>query len=286
MATGPQGLQGIQGIPGPQGIQGPTGLQGIQGIPGERGIQGLRGLQGLQGLQGIQGIQGPYGAQGAGGARGARGPIGTTGPAGPVGAQGQAGIQGPAGPTGPQGVQGLQGVGFDITNPANYRILTATGSAGFAAAAQSNMTFDGTNLIVTGNVGIGKTPGYQLELSTDSAAKPTTTTWTTTSDARVKSGVQPADLAQCIESMKRIPLKRFEWQLSNVHDRHCLGFLAQDVEPVFPKSVMTHEAHGYSDFKTLDADQIYKTMYGAVLYLIQENERLHQDIEELKRRIQ
>lgn len=286
MATGPQGPQGIQGVPGPQGIQGPTGLQGIQGTPGERGVQGIRGLQGLQGIQGIQGIQGPYGAQGVAGSRGARGPIGSTGPAGPTGAAGQGGVQGPMGPTGPQGVQGIQGVGFDITNPADYRVLTATGSAGFAAAAQSNMTFDGTNLVVTGNIGIGKTPAYQLELSTDSAAKLTTTTWITTSDARVKSDIQPADLVQCVESMKRIPLKRFGWQLPNVHDRHSLGFLAQDVEPVFPKSVTTREAHGYADFKTLDADQIYKTMYGAVLYLIGENERLQQEIEELKRSIQ
>jgi hypothetical protein len=286
MATGPQGPQGIQGIPGPQGVVGPTGAQGPQGIQGERGIQGNRGLPGSQGIQGIQGVQGPVGVQGVAGYRGVRGPTGFTGPAGPQGIQGVQGIQGIDGPTGPQGVQGLQGPGFDITNPANYRVLTATGSAGFAAAAQSNMTFDGTNLVVTGNVGIGKTPGYQLELSTDSAAKPTTTTWTTTSDARVKANIEKADLLRCVSAMKQIPLRRFEWQLPNVHDRHCLGFLAQDVEPVFPKSIRTQNANGFHDFKTLDADQLYKTMYGAILYLVEQNERMEKELEELKRRIQ
>lgn len=286
MATGPQGPQGLQGPQGPQGIQGPTGLQGPQGIQGERGVQGIRGLNGLQGIQGIQGVQGIGGAQGVVGPRGVRGPTGPAGPQGAAGPQGIQGLQGGLGPTGPQGIQGLQGVGFDITNPADYRILTATGSAGFAAAAQSNLTFDGTNMVVTGNVGIGKTPGYQLELSTDSAAKLTTSTWTTTSDARVKGNIQDADLSQCIAAMKSIPLKRFEWQLPGVHDRHSLGFLAQDVEPVFPKAVTTQPAHGYPDFKTLDTDQLYKTMYGAILYLVRENERMQQDLEELKRRIQ
>jgi hypothetical protein len=38
-----------------------------------------------------------------------------------------------------------------------------------------------------GNVGIGTTsPAYQLQLSTDSAAKPSTNTWTIASDARIK----------------------------------------------------------------------------------------------------
>jgi|688.fasta_scaffold342981_2 hypothetical protein len=277
MATGRQGIQG------PQGVQGPIGIQGIQGIRGERGPGGIRGLQGIQGVQGIQGIQGPPGAQGNGGARG---PRGLTGPTGPAGVQGVQGIQGTAGATGPQGVQGLQGPGFDITNPADYRVLTATGSAGFAASAQSNLTFNGTNLIVTGNIGIGKTPSYQLELSTDSAAKPTTSTWTTTSDARIKTNIENANLATCVDAMKRIPLKRFEWQLPDVHDRHSLGFLAQDVESVFPNSVVSRPRYGYPDFKSLDTDQLYKNMYGAILYLLEEKERMEKELEELKRRIQ
>ncbi len=286
MATGPQGPQGIQGIQGLQGVPGPTGEQGPQGIQGERGVQGNRGVPGVQGLQGIQGVQGPVGVQGVPGYRGTRGPAGATGPAGPAGPQGVQGLQGIDGPAGPQGIQGIQGPGFDIANSSDYRVLTAVGTAGVAANSQSNLTFNGTNLVVTGNVGIGKTPGYQLELSTDSAAKPTTTTWTTTSDARVKANIENADLLRCVSAMKQIPLKRFEWQLSGVYDRHCLGFLAQDVEPVFPKSIRTQEAHGFADFKTLDADQLYKTMYGTILYLVQQNERMEKELEELKRRIQ
>lgn len=54
-------------------------------------------------------------------------------------------------------------------------------------------TEDGTlterlRITSSGNVGIGTTgPGYQLTLSTDSAAKPTTNTWTIASDARLKN---------------------------------------------------------------------------------------------------
>lgn len=45
--------------------------------------------------------------------------------------------------------------------------------------------------IVSGNVGIGtSTPAYQLQLSSNSAAKPSTTTWTIASDERLKSNIR------------------------------------------------------------------------------------------------
>ena len=42
-----------------------------------------------------------------------------------------------------------------------------------------------------GNVGIGTTgPSYQLQLSTDSAAKPTSALWTIASDERIKEKIR------------------------------------------------------------------------------------------------
>ena len=59
----------------------------------------------------------------------------------------------------------------------------AVNNAAYSGAPSVAMTVLGS-----GNVGIGTTgPSYQLELSTDSAAKPSTNTWTIASDARIKT---------------------------------------------------------------------------------------------------
>jgi hypothetical protein len=99
----------------------------------------------------------------------------------------------------------------------------------------------------TGRVGIGtSSPANQLQLSTDSAGKPSTNTWTIVSDERIKEEIELADLDLCYEAVKNIPLKRFKWKdevytEEQVRDRRKLGWIAQDVEAVFPKAVSTHE---------------------------------------------
>ena len=72
------------------------------------------------------------------------GATGSTGPSGDVGATGS---------VGPTGATGPAGVGFDtVLNPGNFRILTASGSYTNGAIAQSNLTFDGDTLTLTGNL--------------------------------------------------------------------------------------------------------------------------------------
>jgi hypothetical protein len=126
-----------------------------------------------------------------------------------------------------------------------------------------------------GNVGIGKTPGVQLDLSTDSARKLSTTTWSTGSDMRVKNDIQPADLDTCYSNVRNIPLHKFSWN-SNIYpdtpDRNMLGWIAQEVEVVFPKSVQETNSYGFSNFKNLNSDQLLKCMYGALQKCMQKIE--------------
>ena len=134
---------------------------------------------------------------------------------------------------------------------------------------------DGDNL----RLGIGKTPGTQLDLSTDSARKLTTTTWATGSDERIKEDIELANLDVCYETVKSIPLKRFSWKDSYApadiqNDRRQLGFIAQDVETIMPKAVMQSAENGFDDFRTLNTDQLVKAMWGAVQKLMVENEAL------------
>jgi hypothetical protein len=95
-------------------------------------------------------------------------------------------------------------------------------------------------------VGIIASPAHQLQVSTDSAGKPSTNTWTIVSDERIKEEIELADLDLCYEAVKSIPLKRFKWKdevytEEQVRDRRKLGWIAQDVEAVFPKAVGTYK---------------------------------------------
>ena len=95
-------------------------------------------------------------------------------------------------------------------------------------------------------VGVIASPAYQLEVSTDSAGKPSSALWTIVSDERIKEDIELADLDLCYEAIKAIPLKRYKWRddiytAEQVTDRRKLGWIAQDVEAIFPKAVGTHE---------------------------------------------
>jgi hypothetical protein len=120
------------------------------------------------------------------------------------------------------------------------------------------------------------TSSITLELATDSARKPITNTWLTTSDERVKTKIELANLDICYSTLKHIPLKRFTWNFQDIYgstiqlseDRTMLGFTAQDIEPIFPKSVVTSYGYGFQDFKSVNFDQLDKLYYGTTQKLI------------------
>jgi alpha-tubulin suppressor-like RCC1 family protein len=113
-------------------------------------------------------------------------------------------------------------------------------------------------------------PTFQLDLSTDKARKLSTTTWTTGSDRRIKSDIQTANLARCVDIVDSLDLKYFKWDIPGVQggqsptDTHSLGWIAQDVKEFFPNSVRQTQDYGFDDFHNLDSDQLIKTMYGAL----------------------
>lgn len=147
-------------------------------------------------------------------------------------------------------------------------------------------------------LGLGfSNPSFQLHLFADSAAKPSTTTWTTTSDIRLKQNITLADKTRCYEIVKTLPLKHYQWssnflsQTSST-DTSKLGWIAQEVSSVFPKAVRTTPMHNLEDCHTLDADQIYAAMYGAIQklqdmveQLQDENITMRQHIQDLRNRL-
>jgi hypothetical protein len=139
--------------------------------------------------------------------------------------------------------------------------------------------------VTTQALGIGRVPGagYQLDLSLDTARKLTSTTWTTGSDERIKEDIELANLELCCDLVDAIPLKKFAWKTSYapLHtDRHQLGWIAQDVEAAgLEKAVVTSNEHGFDDFRSLNTDQLYKVMWGALQKSIRK-------VRDLKARVQ
>jgi hypothetical protein len=131
--------------------------------------------------------------------------------------------------------------------------LTGSSTADALVRSEANLIFatggnnqraqiDSSGRLLVGTIA---SPAHQLQVSTDSAGKPSTNTWTIVSDERIKEEIQLADLDLCYQAVKNIPLKRFKWKdevytEEQVRDRRKLGWIAQDVEAVFPKAVGTY----------------------------------------------
>lgn len=175
----------------------------------------------------------------------------------------------------------------DGVNPSYIYGLETSGNTGIRIGQYSAGHIENSLFITNdGNVGLGtQTPGYQLTLTTNSAAKPTSDVWTISSDERIKENIQDADTEMCYNTIKQLKLKRFRWKeefMPNVEDRNAVGWIAQEVEKVFPKSVHKIASNGFGDFRSLDTSQIYKTMYGALEKVIADKEALETKVTTLE----
>lgn len=157
------------------------------------------------------------------------------------------GVTGPQGATGPQGPPdgsaGSSGsAGTSGTTPANQ--VTGTGGYNYMAKWVTASQIGNSVIFDDGtNVGIGLTgPTYQLQLSTDSAAKPSTNTWTIASDARIKENIQP--YTKGLEVLSQINPVVYDYNGKGGFNKSTgnVGIVAQDVADLLPESVSKYEA--------------------------------------------
>jgi hypothetical protein len=112
------------------------------------------------------------------------------------------------------------------------------------------------------------------------------TTWTTVSDRRIKENIVKASYEKCLDNVKNIELYRFNFKndVVNTNDYNQLGFIAQEVQNVYPKAVevnMIKDKTGeIPDLLSLNTTQIKYTLYGAVKHLLEKIEILEKKLEE------
>jgi hypothetical protein len=102
--------------------------------------------------------------------------------------------------------------------------------------------------------------------------------WTQTSDRRIKENIEIASYDKCYENIDRLELKRFnyikEFKTRN-KDTNQLGFIAQEIKDIFPKSVFTNNYNSdelnIPDMHSIDMGQINYTLFGAVKKLMEIN---------------
>ena len=154
-----------------------------------------------------------------------------------------------------QVINSSAGWGGQVSNSNGQQVLFAHGggfginiNAGSNASAStyiidaiSNST---TRFFVQGDgkVGIGtNAPSYQLQLTTDSAAKPSTNTWTISSDIRVKENINP--YTKGLETILKINPVTYDYngKAGFKKIKENIGIIAQDVLDILPESISTYK---------------------------------------------
>jgi hypothetical protein len=161
--------------------------------------------------------------------------------------------------------------------------------------AQWTYSSSNTNVYHMGSVGIGTTsPEYQLDVrgaiysSVGGYTQTGLTTWSITSDRRIKNNIVKASYEKCLDNVKKIELYNFNFKDNcvNTNDRHQLGFIAQEVRDVYPKAVEVNKMilntnETIDDILTLNTTQIDYTLYGAVKNLIEKIDNIDIELENL-----
>ncbi|MDD5129795.1 MAG: tail fiber domain-containing protein [Candidatus Omnitrophica bacterium] len=202
------------------------------------------------------------------------------------------------------------GIGNNINKSAYYGRLNTARGASYIRLLDNAIYFDTINsagadvvnlFLSAGNVGIGTTsPTYQLQLSTDSAAKPSTNTWTVASDMRIKKDIRP--YTNGLEIIKKIKPVWFKYNgkggFAQDNQDH-VGVVAQEIVKAAPYTINTFRAKLNPEDKeetellnfnshalTFDLINAVKELDGKVTDLARENQELREANKWLKSAIE
>ena len=133
------------------------------------------------------------------------------------------------------------------------------------------------DLKIVSSTSSGDTDYIRITSSGASIYNPTgSPQWSTVSDRRIKENIEKASYDMCYDNINKLELYRFNYinELKNINkDQRQLGYIAQEVQDIFPKAVSTQEFHNDNlcipDMLSIDIAQINYSLYGAVKKLIE-----------------
>jgi hypothetical protein len=156
--------------------------------------------------------------------------------------------------------------------------------------AQWTYSSSNANVYHLGSVGIGTTsPEYSLDVrgniftSVGGYTQTGSENWIIQSDRRIKENIVKASYDKCLDNIKKIELYNFNFKENyvNTNDRNQLGFIAQEVQEVYPKAIKVITNDKIEELLTLNTTQIKYTLYGAVKSLIEKVENLEMRVDKL-----
>ena len=131
-----------------------------------------------------------------------------------------------------------------------------------------------------GNIGIGlgtTSPTHQLQLSTDDAAKTTTSTWTTTSDIRTKRKVRPLEGGMKVIAALEPIEAEFNGNALTPEGSRVVSFDPEKLSKILPHSVSSVRAKLRSeDVEETDIQNvnIHEVIFHLILAVQQQEERI------------
>ena len=158
---------------------------------------------------------------------------------------------------------------------------------GYGAKASGNTAVQITYTNVSGN----GTNSMSISKGGDS--------WSFNSDERIKENIELGNTTLCLENINKVPVKRYTFKkfAAGYADRHQLGFIAQDLEKVYPKLVFdcgteefnnpdnSSEKIKIDNFKRIEREPLIPVLWGGVQELTKIIEQMQKRIDILEEKI-
>lgn len=195
------------------------------------------------------------------------------------------------------------GVGTGATN--TYAIAiggNAKASGDRSVALGNNANASGYRSVAIGDNAVANSSypisiyggtGIAAVISTEGGA------WQWPSDERIKENIEMGDTSICLKSINNVPVKRYTYKnfVRKYADQHQLGFIAQDLEKVYPKLVSTSEVEEFDNpdnpsekikiknFRRIEREPLIPVLWGGVQELSKIINEMQSRISELEKEI-
>ena len=209
----------------------------------------------------------------------ASGSVSINGPTGILGGSAGTGITFTIGRTGVEGTLAI------AAGASQYAVGSAPGDLILRSESQRviiGSAGSGTVFINSANVGIGVTPTHQLHLSSDDAAKLSTSTWTVTSSLKVKQNIQ--ELEGGLEIINK--LRPIEAEYNGVDGtpkgQRLVGLIAEEVQKILPGTVTTHKGKVNRDGVDQEVEFLDLNIHEILIQMILAVKQLSDELDLLK----